>query len=243
VFSRHLIAVVAFLSTAMAVSPPSPFIDIAALLERQTQEMMDAIAAGDRAPWTRYVDDAVVYAAEDGATKSKAQLVEEIRLLPKEIWGKLRVTRFRTALHGKTAVTNYISEEDEGYFGQVIHARYLSTDTWVETAAGWRLIASQVLALRDDPPEVRPDGSRLDEYAGVYALTPEVTYTIKRDGDRLVGTRTGRKTEPLKVELADCLFVPGQPRLRKVFQRDVNGRVTGFVERRESWDIAWRRVQ
>jgi hypothetical protein len=47
----------------------------------------------------------------------------------------------------------------------------------------------------------------------------------------------------LKVELADCLFVPGQPRLRKVFQRDANGRVTGFVERRESWDIAWRRVQ
>ena len=241
-FSRHSVAVAAFLSTAMTVPPPSRSIDIAAVLQKQTQEMMDAIAAGDRTPWTRYVDEAVVYAAEDGTTKSKAQLVEEIRPLPKDIWGKLRVTQFRTALHGKTAVTNYISEEDEGYFGQVIHARYLSTDTWIDTAAGWRLIASQVLALRDDPPEVRPDVARLDEYVGVYALTPDVTYTIRRDGDGLVGTRTGRKTEPLKVELADCLFVPGQPRLRKVFQRDPNGHVTGFVERRESWDIAWHRL-
>jgi Domain of unknown function (DUF4440) len=242
VFSRHSVAVAVLLGTAMTVSPSSQSSDIAALLQRQTQEMMDAIAAGDRTPWTRYLDEAVVYAAEDGTTKSKAQLVEEIRPFPKEIWGKLRVTEFRTALHGKTAVTNYISEEDQGYFGQVMHARYLSTDTWIDTAAGWRLVASQVLALRDDPPEVRPDGGKLDEYVGVYALTPDVTYAIRRDGDRLVGTRTGRKTEPLRVELADCLFVPGQPRLRKVFQRDANGHVTGFVERRESWDIAWRRV-
>jgi hypothetical protein len=45
----------------------------------------------------------------------------------------------------------------------------------------------------------------------------------------------------LKVELADCLFVPGQTRLRKIFQRDAQGRITGFVERRESWDVQWTR--
>lgn len=215
--------------------------DISALLQRQTQEMLDAIAAGDRAPWTRYLDEAVVYAGEDGSVKTKAELLDEIRPFPKELWGKLRVTRFRTSLHGKTAVTNYIGEEEEGYFGQVIHARYMSTDTWIETPAGWKLAASQVLALRNDPPAVTLPAADLEQYVGVYALTETVSYTIRREGGGLTGTRTGRKPEPLKVELKDCLFVPGQPRLRKIFQRDKQGRIAGFVERRESWDISWHR--
>lgn len=217
--------------------------DVSESLQRQTQEMLDAIAAGDRRPWTRYLHDAVVYGAEDGSTKSKAQLLDEIRPLPKEIWGTLRVTNFRTTLQGKTAITNYTSEEEEGYFGQVLHARYVSTDTWIETPAGWKLLASQVLALRNDPPDIQLADRKLDEYIGVYALTSNVTYTIAREGDGLIGTRTGRKPETLKVELADCLFVPGQPRLRRIFQRDADGHLAGFVERRESWDIAWRRVR
>jgi hypothetical protein len=77
----------------------------------------------------------------------------------------------------------------------------------------------------------------------VYALTPDVTYTIVRTNDGLTGERTGRKPEKLLVEVADSLFVPGRPRLRKIFQRNAEGRITGFVERRESWDIAWRRVK
>lgn len=217
--------------------------DVPALLQRQTQELFDAIIPGDRTPWTRYLHESIVYAAEDGTTKTKAELVEEIRPLPKEITGKLRVTHFRAMLHAGTAITNYIADEEETYFGQVLHARYMVTDTWMQADTRWLLIGSQVLALRDDPPEIQLSPVKLDEYVGVYTLTPEVTYTIRRDGERLTGVRSGRKPETLKSELVDCLFVPGQPRLRKIFQRDATGRVTGFVERRESWDITWRRLQ
>lgn len=100
-----------------------------------------------------------------------------------------------------------MAEEEEGYHGQNLHARYGSTDTWIETPAGWRLLAPQVLALRSDPP----------------------------------AERTGRKPERLQAEVADYFFVAGDPRIRKVFLRDPNGQITGFVERRESWDILWRR--
>ena len=34
----------------------------------------------------------------------------------------------------------------------------------------------------------------------------------------------------------------GDPRIRKIFQRDALGRIAGFVERRESWDIVWLKV-
>lgn len=216
--------------------------DVSVVLQRQTQEMLDAVARDDRGPWTRYLDDSMIYAAEDGSIKTKAQLLDELRPFPKEIWGKLHIRQFRSVRHQSAAVANYLIDEEEGYYGQVIHAQYLVTDSWIETPDGWRLVASEALAMRSDPPAIDLSQARLDEYAGVYSLTPEITYTIRRGPRGLEGQRTGRQLEVLKVELADCLFVPGQPRLRKVFQRDAAGTITGFVERRESWDIRWRRV-
>ena len=109
------------LVAATLVGQTSSSTDVQAILQRQTQELMDAVAAGDHGPWTRYLHDQMFYAAEDGTTKSKAQLLDELRPLPKNIWGKLRVTRFRAIVHGGTAVTNYVAEEDEGYFGQTLH--------------------------------------------------------------------------------------------------------------------------
>jgi hypothetical protein len=214
------------------------------ILQRQTQEMMDAVASGGRDVWDRYLLPDMVYTAEDGQTKTKAQLLDEIQPLPKDIWGKLKVAEFKVVerFDSNAVIATYVAEEDEGYFGQTIHARYRSTDTWLRTKEGFKLLASQVLALRDDPPSIALPAARLDEYVGVYALTPEVKYTITREGDGLVGVRTGRKPDALKVETPDGFFVPGQPRLRKIFQRDANGRITGFVERRETWDVLWKRI-
>ncbi|HEY7633933.1 MAG TPA: hypothetical protein VH763_00190 [Gemmatimonadales bacterium] len=56
-----------------------------------------------------------------------------------------------------------------------------------------------------------------------------------------MGQQTGRSPESLRAEAPDVLFVPGQPRYRKVFQRDPGGRITGFAERREARDIVWTR--
>jgi cell division septal protein FtsQ len=75
------------LSTLALTSSPPPANDVALQLERRTQELLDAIAAGNRDPWARYLHDDLVYAAEDGSIKSKAQLLEELQPLPKQIWG------------------------------------------------------------------------------------------------------------------------------------------------------------
>ncbi|HEX7842382.1 MAG TPA: hypothetical protein VF469_33145 [Kofleriaceae bacterium] len=37
------------------------------------------------------------------------------------------------------------------------------------------------------------------------------------------------------------LFVPGQPRSRKIFHRDAAGRITGFADRHEARDVVWTR--
>ena len=62
------------------------------------------------------------------------------------------------------------------------------------------------------------------------------------DGDLAV-ERTGRPVVIYRPETADVFFSPGQPRTRRIFQRDSSGAVTGFVDRREGHDIVWRKVR
>jgi hypothetical protein len=79
------------------------------------------------------------------------------------------------------------------------------------------------------------------QYVGEYSAAPDLTYEIRWDGQRLVGGKKGSSMKPLDVEVRDVLFVPGQPRIRKIFQRDGKGKITGFVDRRESWDLVWQK--
>ena len=68
----------------------------------------------------------------------------------------------------------------------------------------------------------------------------DLAYVIQWDGKQLMGGRQGSALKPLQVEVRDVLFVAGQPRIRKIFQRDEKGKITGFVDRRESWDLVWK---
>ncbi|HEY2291019.1 MAG TPA: DUF4440 domain-containing protein [Thermoanaerobaculia bacterium] len=214
----------------------------AAVLQRQTQELMDAITYGKAEVWERSLDPKAVYTTEDGTVQTKAQMVEGTKPLPEGVSGSIQVTDFKATVHGPVAVTNYVSDEHEDYHGHKLHCQYRSTDTWLKTPAGWRLVASQILALRTDPPAVPFTSHQMDEYVGRYALSPTITYEIRRQGDGLEGQQNGRKAEPLKLEAPDVLFVPGKTRYRNIFQRGPDGHVTGFAERREAWDLDWKRM-
>ena len=96
-------------------------------------------------------------------------------------------------------------------------------------------------AMLKDPPTVSLPAKELEQYAGRYSGGTDLVYMIQWDGKQLSGGRPGGTMKPLEVEVRDVLFVPGQPRIRKIFQRDPNGNITGFVDRRESWDLVWKK--
>jgi len=216
--------------------------DVARILKQQTQELFDAVTAGDARVWDRYLDANAIYLSEDGVRKTKADLLKEITPLPKGISGSIVVSAFEVKRHGDTAITTHDALESENYFGHALKAEYRSTDTWVRTPQGWKLVASQVHAQLIDPPAITLAPATLDEYAGTYRLNGEITYTIRRNGTGLIGERTGRSAQTLSAEASDVFFVAGQPRSRKIFLRSTDGRVTGFVDRREGRDISWTRV-
>lgn len=233
---------IALLSLAAAPAPDTEA-SVTALLQRQTQELADAIATGGKAVWERYLADGLLYTDEAGTVMSREEMVKQTTGLPPGVSGHIKVTDFKVALHGTVAVASYVDDEEETYHGHQLHCQYRTTETWQKSAGGWRIIGGQVLALRTDPPAVPLPASKLDEYVGRYALTPEITAEIRRTAaGGLERQQVGRPAEPLAAEAPDVLFVPGKPRYRTIVKRDAEGRVAGYAERREAWDLDWKRV-
>jgi hypothetical protein len=230
------------LASLLAAAPAAGSETAAGTLRRQTQELLDAITTGSASVWDRYLDPEARYTDEEGRVFTKAQMVEQTKPLPQGISGSIHVIEFQATRHGDVAVTNHVDDESEDFHGHKLHCQYRTTDVWKKTPLGWRLIASQVLALRTDPPAMPLTARQRADYCGRYALTPEISYEIRSAGDALEGQQTGRKSETLRAEVSDVLFVPGKPRYRKVFVRGPDGHITGFAERREAWEILWTRL-
>src|ERR1700733_3597196 len=219
------------------------FGDDRVIITAQMQELADAIVPGDVAVWDKYLDANVIYAEEDDSYKGKAEALKEITPLPKGLSGTIRIALLSYHEDRDVAVALFRQNEAEHYFGQVIYATYLTITTWKKRATGWRLIAEQALAERTDPPALTTPDSPLAQSLGTYRLKDsEATYTLALLHGKLVGTRNGHKPATWDAEACDVFFVKGDPRIRKIFQRDAAGKITGFVERREMWDIVWVRI-
>lgn len=217
--------------------------DPTAVLEAKTQALMNAVTTGSAVVWQRTLDEKATITDEGGGVTAKAEMVKSIHPLAAGVSGSIAVIDFKAYPHGAVAVTNYVSDEHEDYHGHTLHCQYRSTDTWMKSGGEWHLLASQVLALRTDPPPVPLAPEKAAGYVGRYALTPAISYEIRLQDGKLEGKRSDRpKAEPLMAESPDVFFIPGQPRYRTIFQRDAQGRITGFIERREAWDIAWTRI-
>ncbi len=215
--------------------------DLRAVLKRQTQELADAVGAGSVAVWDKYLDSQVLFVDESGAVATKKEMLDQLKPLPEGVSGSITVMDFTVADHGDVAATTYVEDEHESDHGHALHCQYRATDTWKKSAEGWRLISSQVMALRTDPPAITLPAAALENYCGRYALTPTIAYEIRLEAGALEGQQTGRKPEELRVEAPDVLFVPGRPRYRYIFLRDAAGKITGLAQRREAWDLVWKR--
>ena len=207
------------------------------------QELSDAITSGTPAVWDKYLDPDVIYAEEDDSYKGKDAMIKEVHPLPPGLGGEIKVELLSYHEDGDTAVALFRQHEIERYYGQTIHASYLLSTVWKKRAKGWRQIEGQVLAEKTDPPSIALPTNDLQKFAGTYKLKDSApTYTITLNDGKLMGGRSGKAPSEWNAETRDVFFIKGDPRIRKMFHYDATGRVTGFIERRESWDIVWNKV-
>lgn len=240
-----MIARVAFATMLLAAVTPAAAADdpaLATALQAKTQAMADAIATGDKAVWLAATDPALLFVSENNEVMTRDALLKDFAPLPAGLIGSIKVVDYKLQRHGDNAVATYIADESLDYHGQAIKTQFRTTDSWHLAAGKWRMVSSMTLAVLHDPPAIALPAAALGDYAGHYALTSDIHYTIRVDGSRLLGARDGGKEVELKAEAADLFFVPGAPRSRKVFFRDASGHVIGFADRREGNDILWRRT-
>lgn len=233
----------AVLQTTVASSVRStPDMSIAQELRMHTQRLLDAIAPGDVAVWDDLLDADVIQVDENDVVRRKPEILAALKPLGPGLIGHLEIDEFRVARSGDVAVVSHEDNETLDYHGQMLLSRFRATDTWHRTSRGWRLLGSQVLAVQKDPPSVMLDTTTLCGYAGTYTMAADVVDTIRCSGDHLTVIRAGGPEREFKAEVKDVFFQPGAPRTRRIFNRDADGHVTGFVDRREERDIVWTRL-
>ena len=230
------------LFAAFMFAPQSTSNDqITAALRAKDQALLDAIAPGDAKVWDAALAPDAVYVDENGQTIERADFIKQITPLPAGASGTIKISSYSAKILGDTAAVIHTDDEEENYHGQMLHAQYLTTETWAKSADDWKLLQVHTYAVMHDPPAVKLSTQELDQYAGTYTAG-DLTYTIARDGNHLTGTRSGRPLATLEAELRDVFFIAGQPRTRKIFQRDGEGKITGFVDRREGIDLVWMKA-
>ncbi len=234
----------AFLLTLLAASPlvaQNSAQDLTQLLRAKDQALLDAIAPGDVKVWDATLAEGAVCVDENGVIMDRAAFLKQFTPLPAGASGTLVIAAYQAARHGDVATVIHTDDETENYHGQTLKARYLTTETWQKIRDDWKLLQIHTYAVLQDPPTQKLSPKELDAYAGRYTAG-DLVYALHHVGDRLIGQREGGSPAEWNAELRDVFFIAGQPRIRRIFQRDANGKVTGFVDRRESWDLVWKKV-
>src|SRR6266581_5079352 len=87
-------------------------------LVRRTQELCDAIAPGNQAPWKKYYANDCIFSDEKGRILDKAKLVADITPMPTGYSGSITVANAQSRIVGDTAILSYNLNETEIIFGQ-----------------------------------------------------------------------------------------------------------------------------
>ncbi|RDS82260.1 nuclear transport factor 2 family protein [Dyella monticola] len=222
-------------ASAQAVDAPA---DVRKVLYANDELLLTAIHRGDRNTWARLTTSDFMY-VEEGEVSRRDQFLKELEddgLMP------LIIRNYEVKVIGDTAQVFHQDDVPQRP-GRVDerHSHLLMTETWQRIHGQWRLRLVHTDRIRINPPPILLTSQQIDELVGTYR-SANVTYIIKRDGHRILGGRAGEPLTELMAETRDVLFQPDNVYLRRVFQRDAKGHVTGFIDRRETDGRSWARV-
>jgi len=213
--------------------------DILKALVRNEQELVDAIAVGDRAVWMKHLHDQCLIAIEDGSTMTKQQFIEELNTLPAGYVGRIQIIQPTVRAHGQTAVLSFVDDEYLELYHQKIHTQYRQTDTWMNIDGEWRIIAMQLFEIPKNPPPITVDSTVLKRYAGTYVLSAEKKCVVSVENGKLYVQKGKNQPQELLGETENVFFRSGDGRVNVIFRKQSDGAFL-MIERREGEDLVWR---
>lgn len=238
---RRALALLALFGAAPArgIAQVAPA-DSAALLSI-TRRLLDAITAGDSAVWAPQLSPRWFLSDEEGHHVTRAEFLSNLHPLPSGQSGVLRLAEWHLTGGPGVVVLSYDIEEQHNYYGQQLSTRFHTTDTWSKESGSWKQLASQVTALPTPIAGQPVARALLDEYAGSYALTPEIGLRIAASDSGLSLIRGSAPAQRLYA-LEQRIFIRHGVRGFWLFERDSSGAVTRLVNWRDNNAVVWRRV-
>jgi hypothetical protein len=208
-------------------------------LVRRTQELYDAVATGNQAPWKQYFSDDCIFSDEKGRTMDKSKLVADITPLPTGYSGVIKIENVQSRILDLVAILSYDANETETIFRQRLSARYHITDTWMRRDGRWQIVASQAHRYYEDPAVGKADSKKFADFIGTYELAPGQVRTVLSESDNLFVERNAKKDQLLP-ETCDLFFRKGIEG-RILFRYDKDGKVDALIDRRNNEDVVWRK--
>jgi hypothetical protein len=202
---------------------------------------MDAVAAGDKSVWERVLDASFVLTSEEGEVLAKQQLIESLRPLPKGLEGAIVVKELTVQELPTFAVVRYLADETETVFGQKLATQYRATDVFRRVGEEWKMVASHVSVVTQDPPAQEVSSAGWRGLVGSYRLLPDGwTLTVELREGRLYGGRDPKKLKPL-IPLTPEAFVLSGSLGEWMFVLE-KGKATRIVNLRKFEPLVWTRV-
>lgn len=203
-----------------------------AWFQKNTQALFDALTSGDKTVWDKAFTDDCMVTTEDGDVQDKAELLKTVNPLPPGFTGDIKVKDLTVKDLGTAAVVHYLIDEYEYIFGQQLHTKYLTTDTYRATDAGWKIAASQVTVVHRDLDPVPVDASGFPALVGEYQLDPKGSkhgyHVYLRDGT-LFGGRDEKSATKL-IPLSPLVFFQSGSIHTMIFVKDAKGAITEVRE-------------
>ena len=158
-------------------------------LKRATQEMLDAVARGDKTVWDRHLAAGSIYADEEGRILTKAELLNELRPLPPNYQGSIKIEETKALVQENVVVLSHVDHEELVLYGQKLSTNFLTTQTWAKQQDGeWRVVSTQVMALPNERKPAVIDVKKLDEYVGQYEVEPRLFTRLRVKVTRYLGS-------------------------------------------------------
>jgi len=211
-------------------------------LVKNEQNLVDAIASGDKKLWNEFLHDSCIISIEDGTSISKQKFVEDINPLPAGYVGRIQVIEPKLQVYANTVAMSFVNDEYLELFNQKIHTQYRQTDTWINIDGKWKVIAMQLFEIPKNPPPAKVDSAILKLYTGTYALSPERTCNVYVENGRLYTKKVNKEPQELFAETENFFFRKGDGRVNVIFIKTGDGNYK-MVERREGEDLVWQKLK
>jgi len=140
------------------------------------------------------------------------------------------------------AVVRFLADERERVFGQQVTTKYRVTDTFRRDGNRWKMVASHVSVVTQDPPAQNVSKDGWPALAGTYRLLPDGwTFTVALRDGTLYGGRDPKKLRPFIPLTPDAFVLSGA--LGEWMFVVENRSPTHIVNLRKFEPLVWTRVE